>query len=41
MDNVYSRTDPAIVAALSAELKGAYCSSRKVGVDRMGCAAAA
>ena len=40
MDNAYHRADPAVVAALNAELKGAYCSSRKLGVDRMGCAAA-
>eukprot|EP00937_MAST-01D_sp_MAST-1D-sp2_P007682 g7682.t1 len=37
MNNAFNATPPATVAAHRAELKAAYCSSRKVGVDRMGC----
>lgn len=40
MANSFNATSPSVVAALNAELKDAYCSSRKVGVDRMGCAQA-
>ncbi len=37
MDNLYSTTDAATLAALKAELRAAYCSSRKLAADRMGC----
>jgi hypothetical protein len=37
MENAYNATAPASIAAHSAELKAAYCSSRKLSVDRMGC----
>lgn len=37
MTNGYNSTAPSVIAALNAELKDAYCSSRKVDVDRMGC----
>lgn len=37
MVNAYSTTDPGILDSMRAELKDAYCSSRKVDVDRMGC----
>ena len=37
MDNAFASTPPAVVASLNAELKAAYCSSRKLDVDRMGC----
>ena len=37
MQNAYGSTPAAVRAALKAELKAAYCASRKLGVDRMGC----
>lgn len=37
MTNSYNTTDASTIAALNAELKDAYCSSRKLSVDRMGC----
>ncbi len=38
MVNSFNVTPPAVVDSLNAELKAAYCSSRKLAVDRMGCA---
>ena len=37
MKNDYNATDSAAIDALNSQLKDAYCTSRKVGVDRMGC----
>jgi hypothetical protein len=37
MLNEYPTTAPAVQAAMAAELKAAYCSSRKLAPDRMGC----
>ena len=37
MDNLFNATPPATIASLNAELKAAYCGSRKLAVDRMGC----
>ena len=37
MTNLYNVTAPAVIDALNAELKAAYCASRKLAVDRMGC----
>ena len=37
MVNEYNTTAPATRAAMKAELKHAYCSSRKLSADRMGC----
>ena len=41
LDNVHADAPAATQAALHAELKHAYCSTRRLGVDRMGCAGAA
>ena len=37
MTNSYAATAPAVIDSLNAELKAAYCASRKLAVDRMGC----
>lgn len=37
MDNMYNSTAAITLAALQAELLDAYCSSRKLATDRMGC----
>jgi len=37
MDNDFGTTPPPVIDSLNAELKAAYCNSRKLAVDRMGC----
>ena len=37
MNNVFNVTAPGVIDSLNTELKNAYCSSRKLAVDRMGC----
>ena len=39
--NAYRSKPEAVRAALHDELKHAYCSTRRLGVDRMGCGAGA
>lgn len=41
LDNAYRRQPKAVRDALHEELKHAYCSTRRLGVDRMGCDSAA
>jgi|TARA_B110000908_G_C9964533_1_gene318370 hypothetical protein len=37
IDNVFAKQSAAVKAALAADLKEAYCSTKRLDVDRMGC----